>query len=207
MVQEGPPLACLASSAENTASGFSFFGNRGTQDMSGNNERRAVPRTPVAKKKSRSSAPLNRGNHSGPSALTWDDSDGRIRAVLGVKGHSALPAATRTLQSKYFKYLATHLCFPFPAAYWNHNDSLHTCREITVTRLLEEPKITHEDGIFCEAREGNRLVRIPLFLLIVDAEEPNVQLTDDYSWWMLVAGHGDWDDFDFDDGELDREWR
>ena len=114
-----------------------------------------------------------------------------------MKGLTTLPTPTLALQSRYFEHMAVHLHFPFGASYWNHNDPIHTFREVTVIALLDKTRITNGDGILCEAHEGRQVIELPLSDVLVDSEHPDFQLLDDYSWWMLLAGHEDWDELDF----------
>jgi hypothetical protein len=114
------------------------------------------------------------------------DQRDRIIEALGPLGKH-LPAVDEETLSRYYKYLAARLLFPFTACYPEPTTRLeeaqHRC---TVLELLDPVHdICDEfDGIFCKTRKGSFEVNLPLVELEIPDDSPNYQLIEDYWYWF-----------------------
>ncbi len=109
----------------------------------------------------------------------------RIIEALGSVSH--IPRVGEEPLSRYYKYLAEHLCFPFIAYYPEPTSSLeevlHRC---TVLELLDPAKDIWDDfnGIFCKTRNGKYEINLPLIELHLPQDNPNFQMIEDYWYWF-----------------------
>ncbi len=114
-----------------------------------------------------------------------DQRDRIIEALGPLEGH--LPSVDEETLSRYYKYLAARLSFPFTAHYPEPRSSLeevqHRC---TVVELLDSVNdICDEfDGIFCRTRKGKYEVNLPLTELDVPDDTPNFRFIEDYWYWF-----------------------
>ena len=119
--------------------------------------------------------------------LSMDDQDDRIKAALGLTSDDPLPDVDETTLLKFHAHLAAHLKFPFEAEHSEETGPLEeTAYSVIVLGLLdpEEDPPDEDYGIFCKARQGRRIIDLPLAELEPREGEPNHQHIDDYSSWF-----------------------
>jgi hypothetical protein len=109
----------------------------------------------------------------------------RIVEALGSAGR--IPRVHEEPLSRYFKYLAARLSFPFIAYYPDPTrtleEVLHTC---VVLELLDPVNDACDEfgGIFCKIRNGTCEITLPLIELEIPHEGPNFQFIEDYWYWF-----------------------
>ncbi|MGB2820333.1 MAG: calcium-binding protein [Phycisphaerae bacterium] len=121
--------------------------------------------------------------------LSTADQDDRVRAATGLTGDDPLPDVDDTTLREYHEYLAANLSFPFEARLSDDSDLLDDSDEeeqvFTVLGLLDADDDLDEDyGLFCHAKQGRRILHLPLGEIEVPKGKPNRQLVADYSHWF-----------------------
>ncbi|MBN2579704.1 MAG: hypothetical protein JXB10_12005 [Pirellulales bacterium] len=110
----------------------------------------------------------------------------RILSALGERGRK-IPKVNEKTLLKYYRYLSTHLAFPYPARYPHSSPRWQAvANDFTVLGLLDP---SHRqggeyDGIFCKTMNGNYEVNLPLIELETSGDHPNHQLLEDYWYWF-----------------------
>ena len=110
----------------------------------------------------------------------------RIMAAVGPAADGAPKVDERTL-SRYYRYLAARLAFPFTAHYPEPRLSLEEVQHrFAVLELLDPGKYICDefDGIYCKTRKGKYEINLPLTELRVSENSPNFQLIEDYWYWF-----------------------
>ena len=110
----------------------------------------------------------------------------RIIEALGALDEY-LPNVDEETLSRYYKYLAEHLCIPFIAYYPEPTSSLEEVLHRCIVLELMDPSndIRDEfDGIFCKTRNGKYEVNVPLIELHLPQDNPNFQMIEDYWYWF-----------------------
>jgi hypothetical protein len=109
----------------------------------------------------------------------------RIIKAVGSVRH--IPKVGDESLSDYYRYLATHLDFPFVAYYpkpatFEEEDEFRC----TVLELLDPAKYLGDrfDGIFCKVRKGQYEVNLPLIELYSPEDNFRSQLIEDYWYWF-----------------------
>jgi hypothetical protein len=91
------------------------------------------------------------------------------------------------LLSRYYEYLAEHLCLPF-VAHFPKPTNLEEEDEFrcTVLELLDPAKHMGDgfDGIFSKTSKGKYEINLPLIELEVPDDSPNFQFIEDYWFWF-----------------------
>ena len=111
---------------------------------------------------------------------------GRIMAALGLAS-GPLPNVDDETLSRYYKYLAANLSFPFtvhyPAPTKSQEETQFRC---AVVELLDPSEHLGDslDGIFCKTRKGEYEINLPLIELKVACGNPNFELVDDFWYWF-----------------------
>src|ERR1019366_8039863 len=85
-------------------------------------------------------------------SLSTNDQDDRIRAIFGLTSDDPLPFVIDDNLRKYHRYLATHLSFPFQAAYRAETGPFQAKDipvTVTVTALLDADHCDEDRGILC----------------------------------------------------------
>ena len=114
------------------------------------------------------------------------DQRGRILEALGPLGEH-LPSVDEETLSRYHKFLAARLSFPFTAYYPEPTTSLEEaqCRCAVLELLHPAKDICDEfDGIFCKTIKGKYEINLPLIELEVPDDSPNFQFIEDYWYWF-----------------------
>ncbi|MBN2294271.1 MAG: hypothetical protein JXM70_17720 [Pirellulales bacterium] len=116
----------------------------------------------------------------------WYQQKQRIQTALGVDGNH-IPQVNEITLSRYFKYLAENLIFPFTAHYPEPTNLLEEILyECTVVKLLHPSEHAQNefDGIFCKTWKADHEVDLPLVELEVSQDSPNFQIIEDYWYWL-----------------------
>ncbi|MEW9674636.1 calcium-binding protein [Lentibacillus sp. L22] len=86
---------------------------------------------------------------------------------------------------RYYRYLQQHLTFPFRATYEGETGPLSfTEYELNCLQLDQEIQFEEFYGILVECREGRKKTIWELADIVVDEENVNYQLIDDYQTWF-----------------------
>jgi hypothetical protein len=119
-------------------------------------------------------------------ALNLNDQDDRIRAILGLTTDDPLPDVDDQSLRRYHRHLAAHLSFPFEASYSRETGPMQdTTFAVTVVGLLDPDDCDETYGLLCEARQGRRLLEVPLGEIEVKKKgDANRRLVEDYSYWF-----------------------
>ena len=118
--------------------------------------------------------------------LSPDDQDDRVRAAIGITSDQPLPDVTEETLIIYYKYLAVRLTFPFEAEYSAETGPMESkSYPVIVLGLLDPEEYDDSDyGLLCQARQGKRLVQVPLSEVEVPKGKPNHDLIADFSYWF-----------------------
>ena len=110
--------------------------------------------------------------------LSEKDQDDRVRMALGLTHDDPLPEVSRKTLLAYYRYLKTHLKFPFKGR--SDGDGM----SLTVHRLPDpkEYDLDEEEGLLCEARDREGPFDVPLSE--VDDAVGNRKLVRDYGYWF-----------------------
>jgi hypothetical protein len=109
----------------------------------------------------------------------------RIIEAVGSAGH--IPRAGEESVSRYYKYLAEHLRFPFVAHFPKPMNSEEEDEfRCNVLNLLAPAKHLGDglDGVFCNIHKGIYEISLPLIHLYLPEDCSSFQLIDDYSYWF-----------------------
>lgn len=118
-------------------------------------------------------------------SLSKDDQDDRIRAIFGLTSDDPLPVLNDENLRKYHRYLATHLSFPFQAAYRVETGPFQEKEiPVTVMALLDADQCDEDRGILCAAMEEEESVDLFLAELESTVNIHNRQLMEDYAYWF-----------------------
>ena len=107
--------------------------------------------------------------------------------IFGLTSNDPVPDVDEAMLLKYHEHLANSLSAPFDAEYSGESGPLRdTTHNITVVGLLDpdEYPVDERHGLFCAARQGRRMVQLPLSEVSVAQGNSNRQLLDDYSYWF-----------------------
>jgi hypothetical protein len=123
-----------------------------------------------------------------PLPLSPDDERDRIRAALGLKsGDDPIPPVDLESLRRYHHFLVAHLSFPvrgkLGSAIGPHRD---TVSPISVIGLIDAGDYCPDEasGLICQAVQKGRRIEYPLANVLVDADDPNRQIVDDYLLWF-----------------------
>ena len=111
---------------------------------------------------------------------------GRIMAAFGLAG-GPLPNVNDETLSRYYKYLAANMAFPFTVHYPTptklQEEAQFSC---AVLELLDPSEYLGDtfDGIFCKTEKGEYEINLPLIELKVALGSPNFELIDDFWYWF-----------------------
>jgi hypothetical protein len=134
-----------------------------------------------------------------PRALSVENQGDRVRMVFGLTSDDFLPDVDEDSLETYYDHLVEHMSLPTEAKYCCQEDLFDRSapRRVTVAALRNETRWDEDDRILCEIRttEGNQVV--PLTDLELRRSDPNYQLLDDYSSWLLG---------EYDEPEDDEDW-
>lgn len=98
----------------------------------------------------------------------------------------SLPTVSEDTLLMYYQYLQTHLRFPFFAEYCEETEDLEEVYKlIEVTALAEDDEVNTDDGILCKGRYEKWDVMVPLADLVIDDDDLNFQIVDDYQYWFF----------------------
>jgi outer membrane lipoprotein SlyB len=117
--------------------------------------------------------------------LSKFNQDDRIRVILGLTSDDPLPLVTEENLTRYHRHLAGHLSFPFQGYHSSETSPFEeTVFPVNVIGLLDADECDDEDGILCEAIQGDRTFEIPLAEIEATGKPRNRQLIEDYSYWF-----------------------
>ena len=119
--------------------------------------------------------------------LSAKDQDDRVRIALGLTSDDPLPDVDESTLLEYYRYLSTHLKFPFDATYCRESGPLaDRDQAITVQGLLDPEEFDCDEfyGLFCRARLGRQRLELPLGEIEADEGSVNGQFVGDYSYWF-----------------------
>jgi hypothetical protein len=117
--------------------------------------------------------------------LSKFNQDDRIRVILGLTSDDPLPLVTEENLTRYHRHLASHLSFPFQGYHSSESSPFEeTVFPVNVIGLLDADECDDEDGILCEAIQGDRTIEIPLAEIEAAVKPHNRQLIEDYSYWF-----------------------
>ncbi len=114
--------------------------------------------------------------------LSPDDQEDRIRMVFGLTSDDPLPSSSPETEQAYFEHLRDHLQFPIKAKYWC--DLTEAVQGPVVVIGLHHPDERELGGVLCTLETSKRGVEIPLSQLLLDAEDPNGEMIEDYRYWI-----------------------
>ncbi len=118
-------------------------------------------------------------------SLSKDDQDDRIRAIFGLTSDDPLPFVNDDNLRKYHRYLATHLSFPFQAAYRAETGPFQEKEiPVTVMGLSDADQCDEDRGILCDAMEEDESVDLFLAELESTVNIHNRLLMGDYAYWF-----------------------
>jgi len=123
--------------------------------------------------------------------LSPNEQDDRLRMIFSLTSNDPVPDVSEETLLKYHEHLANSLSVPFDAEYSEESAPLRdTTHAITVVGLLDpnEYPLDEDYGLFCTARQGRRMVQLPLSEVEVAEGQPNHQPLDDYSYWFRNWG-------------------
>jgi hypothetical protein len=119
--------------------------------------------------------------------LSMDEQDDRIRAAFGLTHDDLLPEVDYRNQHAYYRYLWTHLSFPFRAKYWKKisRDSNKLVR-LTVTGLYDFDDYDVEEGygLIGVGKDPGGEVELPLIEIEDIEDSTNRRLIQDYAYWV-----------------------
>lgn len=130
--------------------------------------------------------------------LSPDVQDDRIRMIFGLTSDDPLPELTPENKQTYYEYLRANLQFPMSARAWIE-DGLADEKLVLVGLADFDPDTDEE--VHCELQTEDPECEdsgLPLSTIHPDADIQNVQLLDDYRYWL-------WEAMDRLEGELDDE--
>jgi hypothetical protein len=112
------------------------------------------------------------------------DQDDRILAIFGLTSDDPLPMVDEEHLAKYHRHLAERMKLPFRASYEEETGPYFISkRKITVMSLLASEEADDEEGLLCEASDGDENLTLPLAALLV-WNGRNRQLIADYRHWL-----------------------
>lgn len=118
-----------------------------------------------------------------------DSAVNRVREVFGLESSDPLPRVDRGSLGAYYEHLFARLAFPFPAAWWQDSRRpTRAPRNVVVLYLLDKSLLNESDGIVCEAQDEEGKSRLPLHKLLLDPQDSNYQVIDDYRYWFTHCG-------------------
>jgi nitrate reductase NapE component len=139
-----------------------------------------------------------------PRPLSATTPGDRVRMVFGLTSDDFLPHADEDSLETYYDHLAKRLTLPTEAKCWVEGDRFQSSlRTVTVAALDREIGWDEEEGIFCKVRLGPTEQVVTLADLQIRKSNPNYQLVDDYTEWLVGNLSEDLDDEDLDDEDLD----
>ena len=135
------------------------------------------------------SVPMEQPTNIVTKPLSMGDEDDRVRAALGLTSDDPLPDVDDVTLQKYNEYLLANLSFPFEAMLSDDSDLLHDSEEdedpFMVHGLMDVGEFLDEGyGLFCYAKQGGRMLHLPLSEIEVPKGKPNRQIVADYSYWF-----------------------
>jgi hypothetical protein len=118
-------------------------------------------------------------------ALNQED---RILAIFDLPDNSPLPPVCENSLAVYYDYLLATLTLPFDALYCQDGGKMrHLIHYVQVTDLLD-PRLGRnhlEHGLFSKALCNQEILELPLAEFGVMEDNPNCQLIDDYTYWLV----------------------
>ncbi len=110
----------------------------------------------------------------------------RLAEIFGLDEHGALPMVSENALLIYHQYLQEHLQFPFAVEYCEESEEPEEVYKlIEVANLAGQDEIDLEDGILCHGKFEQWDVMVPLADVVVDDDESNFQIIDDYQYWFF----------------------
>jgi hypothetical protein len=106
--------------------------------------------------------------------------------ALGLTHDDPLPEVSRRIILTYYRYLAAHLSFPFPATSWDFGRLHDQLRSVTIHHLLnpEEHDLDEEEGLIATGLGQDGPIEIPLAEVEIKRKAPNHRLVSDYAYWF-----------------------
>jgi hypothetical protein len=120
--------------------------------------------------------------------LDLSDYQDRIRAALGLTTDDAVPVVEQATLHTYGEYLQAHFAFPFPATFAGNADHLRAGRTISAIGLANPTYVEPEYGLICKVSDDQQVWEMPLGLLEISTNDPNLQLLEDYRHWFRLWG-------------------
>jgi hypothetical protein len=130
--------------------------------------------------------PIERPTTIHTQPLSEKDQDDRVRMALGLTHDDPLPEVSRRTLLAYYRYLAAHLSFPFPATSWDFGRLHDQLRSVTIHSLLdpEEDGLDEEEGLLATGLGQDGPIEIPLAEVEIKRKAPNHRLVSDYAYWF-----------------------
>jgi hypothetical protein len=119
--------------------------------------------------------------------MLLDKDEKRIARIFNIDNNEKLPAVKQKTLNIYYRYLSNNLAFPFQAEYSQETGPFENIDyDIVVTKVLEVEESADPEfyGLFCEAKQGNRKIVIPLAEVEIKGKTKNRQLVDNYNSWF-----------------------
>jgi hypothetical protein len=120
--------------------------------------------------------------------LSEKDEDDRIRTVFGLTHDDPLPEVNSKTLVTYYRYLITHLTFPFSGTYERETGPFSSRRAIvTITGLSDAKRYGADEGygLICEGRDQTGKIQVPLADVELKMKDPNSRIVSDYSSWFV----------------------
>ena len=113
----------------------------------------------------------------------------RVREVFGLESSDPLPRVDLGSLGAYYEHLHARLSLPIAAAWWPDCQRLPKGpRSVVVLYLLDKSLLSESDGILCEVQDEAGRSRLPLRKLLLDPQDSNYQVIDDYRYWFAHCG-------------------
>jgi hypothetical protein len=123
--------------------------------------------------------------------LAMNDQEDRIRAIFHLTTDDLLPDVEHATLSVYYQYLVDQLSFPFQARYEpdDGRSGAKPCR-VTVRSLYDLNDYDAEEcyGLIGIGLYQDKRIEFPIRDIVVERNDPNWQLLDDYKSWMAYGG-------------------
>jgi hypothetical protein len=117
--------------------------------------------------------------------LSVDNQEDRISMVFGLTSNDPLPDDSEATEMIYFRYLKTHLTFPFPARFF---DPITSCKhEAAILGMCDDCPLEDGFGVVCDVLAQGEKEQMPLSELEVEPDDSNYQTVSDYLRWFVYS--------------------
>jgi hypothetical protein len=118
--------------------------------------------------------------------LSPDSVEDRIRMIFGLTSDDPLPRLTPETNRIYHAYLSANLEFPMSAVAMIDDD--RPPQNVVVVGLADVEE-ANDSGLCCKLQAGQPVETVKLTSLLLDDEERNCRLIEDYRYWIFDVQH------------------